>query len=371
MNFAFSEAQEELRRSVAAFLDRHSPPAEVRRLMATTRGYDEAVWAGLADQLGLQGLLVPVEHGGAGLGQVELVVALEEMGRTLFCAPFFSTVALATNAILVSGDGSARDDLLPGIARGQTIATVAVTEEGGRWDEEGVTLAATRSGGGWHLDGQKAFVVDGHVADLVLVAARTGQGVSLFAVDGDAPGLRRTVLPTMDQTRKQATLDLTGTPGRLIGREGEGWPVVARTLDRAAVALAAEQVGGAQRCLDMSVSYAKERVQFGRPIGSFQAVKHKCAEMLLGVESSRSALHFAAWAAAEDDGELPAVASMAKAWCSEAYFSAAAETIQIHGGVGFTWDHDAHLYFKRARSSQVLLGDPAYHRELLARRIGI
>ena len=215
------------------------------------------------------------------------------------------------------------------------------------------------------------FVIDGANADLVLVAGRTDNGVSLFAVDAGAAGMTATPLATMDQTRKQARLEFASTPARLVGDDGGAAPVLARTLDLAAVALAAEQVGGAQRCLDMAVEYAKTRIQFGRPIGSFQAIKHKCADMLLEVESAKSAAYYAGWAAAEDSEELPVVASLAKSYCSEAYFHAAAENIQIHGGIGFTWEHDAHLYFKRAKSSELMLGDPSYHRELLAQRIGI
>ena len=215
------------------------------------------------------------------------------------------------------------------------------------------------------------FVVDGNNADLVLVAGRTDKGVSLFAVEGNAAGMTATPLATMDQTRKQARIEFASTPARLVGEEGAASPVLSRTLDLAAVALAAEQVGGAQRCLDMAVEYAKTRIQFGRPIGSFQAIKHKCADMLLEVESAKSAAYYAGWAAAEDSEELPVVASLAKSYCSEAYFHAAAENIQIHGGIGFTWEHDAHLYFKRAKSSELMLGDPSYHRELLAQRIGI
>jgi alkylation response protein AidB-like acyl-CoA dehydrogenase len=287
------------------------------------------------------------------------------------CAPYFATIALAANAILTSGDDAAKKELLPGIASGDTIATLAFTEDNGRWDEGGIATAATRAGDGWTLDGHKMFVLDGNVANLLVVAARTPAGLSLFAVEGDAPGLTRTPLATMDQTRKQARLELAGVPGRLIGADGGASAGLSRTLDLAAVALAAEQVGGAQRCLDMSVEYAKERVQFGRPIGSFQAIKHKCADMLLEVESAKSAAYYAGWAAAESSDELPVVASLAKAYCSDAYFHAAAENIQIHGGIGFTWEHDAHLYFKRAKSSELLLGDPTYHRELLAQRIGL
>ena len=215
------------------------------------------------------------------------------------------------------------------------------------------------------------YVLDGHIADLILVVARTDAGVSLFAVDGDAAGLTRTPLSTMDQTRKQARLEFENTPARLIESEGIGWDFMARVLDLVAVGLAAEQVGGAQKVLEMAVEYAKVRVQFGRPIGSFQAIKHKCADMLLEVESAKSAAYYGMWCAAEMDDELPSVASLAKAYCSEAYFHAAAENIQIHGGIGFTWEHPAHLYFKRAKSSELLFGDPTYHRELLAQRIGI
>jgi alkylation response protein AidB-like acyl-CoA dehydrogenase len=234
-----------------------------------------------------------------------------------------------------------------------------------------VALAATSTGDGWRLDGHKTYVLDGCLAQVILVVARSDAGVSLFAVVGSAPGLTRSSMPTMDQTRKQARLVFSSVPARLVGADGGGWPVVSRALDFAAIALAAEQVGGAQRVLEMSVEYAKTRVQFGRPIGSFQAIKHKCADMLLAVESAKSAAYYAAWAAAEDNSEVPVMASLAKAFCSEAYFQAAADNIQIHGGIGFTWDHPAHLYFKRAKSSELIFGDPAYHRELLAQRIGI
>ncbi|MEY2475446.1 MAG: hypothetical protein QOG87_761 [Actinomycetota bacterium] len=371
MNFAFSEEQEELRKSVRKFLEQKSDSPEVRRLMETEEGYDPDVWNQMAQQLGLQGLAIPEEHGGSGYSYVELIVVLEEMGRALLPAPYFSTVALAANAILASGDDSAKKELLPGIASGETIATLAFTEDSGRWDEEGIQMEAKKSGDGYSLTGSKMFVIDGHTANLLIVAARTGAGISLFAVDGDASGLTRTALQTMDQTRKQAKVTFADTPARLIGTEGEGGAALGKTLDLAAVALAAEQVGGAQKCLEMAVEYAKVRVQFGRPIGSFQAIKHKCADMLLEVESAKSAAYYAGWAAAEDSDELPVVASLAKAYCSDAYFHAAAENIQIHGGIGFTWEHDAHLYFKRAKSSELLLGDPTYHRELLAQRIGI
>jgi alkylation response protein AidB-like acyl-CoA dehydrogenase len=375
MNFAFSEEQEELRRITRQFLEAKSPESEVRRLMETTEGYDPAVWSQMANELGLQSLIIPEEFGGQGFTYVELTVVLEEMGRALLCTPYFSSVVLAANAVMHSGDDTARKELLPGIASGETIATLAFTEPNGRWDESGIEAIAKRDGDGWRIDGTKMFVLDGHIADLVLVAARTPaegeQRVSLFHVDGDAEGLTRTALSTMDQTRKQAKLELAGVPATLIGTDGQGWDVLDRVLDLAVVALAAEQVGGAQFVLEMAVQYAKDRVQFGRPIGSFQAIKHKCADMLLEVESAKSAAYYASWCASELNDELPEVACLAKAYCSEAYFHAAAENIQIHGGIGFTWEHPAHLYFKRAKSSELLFGDPSYHRELLAQRLGI
>jgi alkylation response protein AidB-like acyl-CoA dehydrogenase len=367
MNFAFSEEQEELRKTVRSFLEQKSSEAEVRRLMETEEGYDTAVWKQMGEQLGLQGLAIPEEYGGSGYSWIELAIVLEEQGRRLLPAPYFSTVVLAANALLLSGDDAAKKAHLPGIASGETIATLAFTESNGRWDEEGITLTAD----GGKLNGEKMFVLDGHIANLIIVAARSGAGVSLYAVQGDAAGLTRTALSTMDQTRKQAKLEFKDVQGELIGTEGQGWSVLEKVLDLAAVGLANEQVGGAQLVLEMAVQYAKDRIQFGRPIGSFQAIKHKCADMLLEVESAKSAAYYAAWCAAEMNDELPSVASLAKAYCSEAYFHAAAENIQIHGGIGFTWEHPAHLYFKRAKSSELLFGDPTYHRELLAQRIGI
>jgi alkylation response protein AidB-like acyl-CoA dehydrogenase len=371
VNFVFSGEQDELRKSVRRFLVDKSPEIEVRRLMDTVDGYEPAVWRQLTEQMGLAGLAIPEKFGGSGFSYVELIVVFEEMGRALLCAPYFSTVALAANLLLASGDESAKADYLPALASGEKIATVALAEAAGRWDEAGVTMAATRSDNGWLLDGEKRFVTDGHVADVVLVAARTNAGVSVFAVEKGATGFAATPLATLDQTRKQAKLSFANTPARLIGSDGEGWTALAKMLDLAAVALAAEQVGGAQQVLDVTVQYAKDREQFGQPIGSFQAIKHKCADMLLEVESARSAAYYAGWVAADDDDELPVVASLAKSYCSEAYFHAAAESIQIHGGIGFTWEHPAHLYFKRAKSSELLFGDASYHRELLAQRIGI
>ena len=371
MQFAFTEEQDQLRGFVRQFLEEKSPEAVVRELMETDAGYDEAVWSQMAEQMGLPSLIIPESHGGQGFGWVELIIVLEEMGRALLCAPFFSTAVLATSALLHVEDEDAASTYLPQIASGELTATVALAEENGRWDESGVTATATGSGDSWTIDGAKHYVLDGHTAGLLIIPARTEAGISLFAVAGDAAGLTRTPLATMDQTRKQAKLELSGTPARLLGKDGAGWTTISKVLDLAAVGLAAEQVGGAQMVLDMAVDYAKVRVQFGRPIGSFQAIKHKCADMLLEVESAKSAAYYAAWCASQDNDELPAMASLAKSYCSEAYFHATAENIQIHGGIGFTWEHPAHLYFKRAKSSELLFGDPTYHRELLAQRIGL
>jgi alkylation response protein AidB-like acyl-CoA dehydrogenase len=366
MIFSFSEEHGELRDGLRRFLTDKSPSAEVRRLMDTAEGYDPKVWQQLAQQLGVTGLTIPEKFGGLGYGAVEQAMVLEEMGRALLCAPYLSTAVLAVQALLASGDAAAQEQHLPGIAEGTTIATLAVAEDDGRWDTATMTTRAARDGGSWRLDGRKSFVLDGHTAGLIIVAAQADGGPSLFAVAGDADGLTREPLETLDRTRKLARLDLAAVPAQLIGTEGGATAAVSRTLQVSAAALTAEQVGGAQRCLDMSVEYAKLRMQFGRPIGRIQAIKHMCADMLLEVQSARSAAYYAAWAAAEDSGELPLVASLAKAYCSEAYFRAAADNIQIHGGIGFTWEHDAHLYYRRAKSSELMLGTPSEHREIAA-----
>jgi alkylation response protein AidB-like acyl-CoA dehydrogenase len=372
MKLVFTPEQNELRQSVRRFLHAKSTSADVRALMADDTGYDAAVWKQLAEQLGLPGIAIPERFGGSGFSFVELTIVLEEMGRALLPSPYFSSAVLAAYAILDSRDDAAGNDLLPGIADGSRIGTLAFTEDHGAWELDSISLAARAApDGGWSLTGAKSYVLDGHIADLLVVTARTPAGPTVFAVDGAAQGLTRTPLPTLDQTRKLARVEFDHTPARLIGADGGAATGLARTLDKAALALAAEQVGGAQRVLDMAVEYAKVRHQFGRPIGTFQAIKHKASEMMLRVESARAAAYFGAWSVVDDSDEVPMVASLAKAYCSEAFYFAAAENIQIHGGVGFTWEHDAHLYFKRAKSSQLFLGDTAYHRERLLERIGV
>ncbi len=366
MNFAFTDEQEQLREFVRSFLKDKSSEEAVRAQMETESGYDTAVWKQMSEQMGLPALVIPEEFGGQGYTFVELGIVLEEMGRSLLCAPFFSTT-LATLAILHSGDDAAKAAHLPSIASGETIATLAYTEDNGKWDNSGIEATSDGS----TISGTKSFVIDGHIADLLIVAAKTDAGISLFAVDGQGDGVSAEPLATMDQTRKQARVTFTKAPATLIGTDGEGWDTIAKVLDLAAIALAAEQVGGAQFVLEMGTQYAKDRVQFGRPIGSFQAIKHKLADMLVEVESAKSAAYYGLWCASEMNDEVPSVASLAKAYCSDAYFHAAAENIQIHGGIGFTWEHPAHLYFKRAKSSELMFGDPSYHREQLAQRIGL
>ena len=363
--------QEELRRVVRQFLESKSPESAVLRAdWRPSRATTQAVWSQMGEQLGLQGLVIPEEFGGSGYSYIELIVVLEEMGRALLCAPYFSSVVLAGQTLLHSGDDAAKKELLPGIASGETIATLAFTEENGRWDEEGITATATKSGDGWAINGTKMFVLDGHTGHDPRCRADRCRCEPLL-------GRRRRVGPdphplsTMDQTRKQAKLEFADTPATLIGTDGAGWTCSSGCSTSPPWRWPPSRSVGRRRCLEMAVQYAKDRVQFGRPIGSFQAIKHKCADMLLEVESAKSAAYYAGWCASELNDELPSVASLAKAYCSEAYFHATAENIQIHGGIGFTWEHPAHLYFKRAKSSELLFGDPTYHRELLAQRIGI
>jgi alkylation response protein AidB-like acyl-CoA dehydrogenase len=372
MQFSFTEAQEEFRQVLRRFLEEKSPPSVVRRLMQTETGWDRAAWRALNGQLGLSAVHIPEEYGGQGFGPVELGIVLEEMGRALLCAPYFSSTVLAATAILNAGSEAQKRALLPGIADAETIATLAFTEPNGRWDAAGVAMTATPAGGGFRLDGVKSFVLDGHSADLVVVLARRpgsagDEGLSFFTVRGDAPGLERRALQVMDPTRKQALLTFRGVEATLLGEAGAGAAPFARTMIQAAVCLANEMVGGAERLRQSALDYANLRVQFGRSIASFQSMKHKQADMLVEVELARSAAYCAAAAAAEEDAELPAIASLAKAAAADAYMQTAIHTIQIHGGIGFTWDNDTHLWFKRAKSSEVFLGDPAWHREQMMR----
>lgn len=372
IQFAFTEEQEQFREAVQRFLKDKSPTTQVRRLMETETGYDPAVWRSLSGDLALPGIHIPEEYGGAGFGMVELCIVTEEVGRALLCAPYFSTAVLAANAILNAGTEAQRKELLPAIANGSRLATLALTELSGDWDPQSIKLKATADNGGYRLDGVKSFVVDGHIARLLVVAARVATGeVALFTLDGNAPGVERKLLKSMDPTRKLARIDFKGAHAQLLGSIGEGARAISRTLDQAAIALANEMVGGAQMLFDSTMEFVKMRVQFGREIASFQAIKHRCADLLLEVELAKSAAYYAAQAAAVEDAEWSALASLAKASASEAYLHAGIEAIQMRGGVGFTWDNDTHLWFKRAKSSEIFLGQPGYHRELLMQRWGV
>ncbi|MEU1370904.1 acyl-CoA dehydrogenase family protein [Streptomyces sp. NPDC005803] len=363
---------EELRSVVREFLDDKSPEEAVRKLMESESGFDPAVWAQAAEQLRLPALALPERYGGDGFGLVELGVVLEETGRALLCAPFFSTVVLAAQALLASGDEEACGRHLPGMASGATTATLAVAEESGSWDPALISTRALPDGNGdWKLTGRKCFVLDGTTADLLLVVARTTAGPTLFVVDRQADGLTATAMETLDSTRAMARLTLDAVPARRVGSDGAGGRVMAKVLDVASTALAAEQAGGARRCLEMSTEYARTRHQFGRAIGSFQAVKHKCADMLVQVELAEASAREAARTAAEEPTEFPVAAAVAHACCSKAYMTAAMENIQVHGGIGFTWEHPAHLYFRRAKASQLLFGGPAVYHERLLDRLGI
>ncbi|MCP5043997.1 MAG: acyl-CoA dehydrogenase [bacterium] len=371
---SFTDEHEELRATVRQFLADRSDEQAVRTQMASERGFDDDVWQQLAEQVGLTGLVVPEEHGGADFSYVELCIVAEEMGRALLCAPYLSTAVMSTNALLHCANATAQKEVLPGIADGSTRATLAWAETG--WDLASISTTAQEKDGAWVLEGTKTSVLDGHTADVILVAARTSAGIELFQVAGDAAGLGREATPALDQTRKLATLSFSATRASKIS-EGDATLGLERTLALTLAVLAAEQVGGAQWCLDTAVDYAKSRLQFGRPIGSYQAIKHKCAEMLVEVEFARSAAYSASFAAADclageaDWDEVFEAAHIAKSYCSEVYYHAAAENIQVLGGMGFTWEHPAHLYFKRAKASELLFGDAAHHREALADRLAI
>ena len=372
MDFGFNEEQEMLRQSARQFLETECAMTYVRKMMDDDTGFSQEQWKKMAD-LGWIGLIFPETYGGAGLNMVDLVVVLEEMGRVVMPGPFFANVILGGLAIDLGGTDAQKQKYLTPIAAGQLRATLAQVEESGRWDAEGIQLKAKKSGAGYSLSGTKLFVHDAHNADVLVVPARTSRGgvkgVTLFLVDAKQKGVATTLLKTMDQTRKLCEVTFSNVKvgaDAVLGAVGEGWALLDRLVDRAKVAMCAEMCGGAQKVLEMSVEYAKVREQFGRPIGSFQAIQHKCANMMVQVESAKSATYYAAWAVANDVPEAHLAACMAKAYCSDAYRYVSGEGIQIHGGIGFTWEHDMHLYFKRAKGSEVTFGDATWNRELVA-----
>ena len=345
--------------------------------METEAGWEREGWRAMNAEMGLSAVRIPEAYGGHGFGFGEHCIVLEEMGRALLCAPYFATTVLAAGAILNAGTEAQKQALLPGIAAGDTVATLASAEDGGRsngahWDGAATTMVATPAGTGYRLDGHKSFVMDGHTADLIVVLARapgsTGEdGLSLFTVDGNAAGLTRRALKTMDPTRKLARLEFDGVAATLLGEAGGAAAPFRRTMAEAAICLANEMAGGAERLREDALAYAMMRMQFGRPIASFQSMKHKAADMLLDVELTKSAAYFAAAALDDGDEDVLATASLAKASASETYTQIAIHAVQIHGGIGFTWDNDTHLWFKRAKSSEVLFGDANHHREQMMR----
>jgi len=375
MDFAFSEEQEMLRRSARDFLAKESSPKVVRRLMEGD-GYDPALWKKVAE-LGWTALGIPEEYGGVGTF-LDLVVVLEEAGRALLPGPFFSTMGLAVPVLIEAGTEAQKKEVLGAIAEGKARATLAFTEPSGRWDAASVGLAARQRGGGWQLDGVKLFVPDAETADYMAVVARTRgegeEGITLFLVKGKPKGMTVTPLETMDLTRRWSEVRFDGVQldaESVMGPPDKAWPRLKRALEWATAALCAEMVGGVQKVLETSTEYAKTRHQFGKPIGIYQAVSHKLADMLVLSESGRSATYYAAWTIDADAPDRSLASSMAKAYVSDAYRKAAGDGIQVHGGIGFTWEHDMHLYFKRAKSSEVTLGDATYHRELVAQALDL
>ena len=383
MEFAFTEEQEMIRETAAAFLAEVSGSAAVRRAMALEQGYEPALWDRICGEMYWQAMHVPEAYGGLGLGYVEVVAMMEQMGRYLLCSPFFSTVCLAANALRVAGSEEQQAMWLGQLCEGKLTATLAFNGGSPRWDAQAITATWRRDGECYVLNGEYRYVIDGHTAQLLIVAARVegssgAEGISLFLLPAATAGVTRQWLPTMDQARKQASVqlhDVSLVAEALMGEPGQAGKALATVIDLAAIALAAEQVGGCQQLLDMTVAYTSERVQFNRTIASYQAVKHKAADMMLKTEVARSAIYYAACVAQEAleggplAGELGEAASVAKSYCSDAYFAIAGDALQLFGGVGFTWEYDVHLYFKRAKSSEHLLGNGAYHRERLARAL--
>ena len=382
MEFAFTEEHLMIRDSAGRFLAQASDSHAVRAAMMRPDGHDPDVWQRIGQELFWPALMVPERFGGMGLGFVELAILMEQSGRFLLGSPLFATACMATPALLMGNNEALQAQWLEAIASGNTRATLAFASVAGL-EADSVQAVAEPQGDGWTVSGHYAQVIDGACADVLIIAARApgshgAQGIRLFALPGTAPGVIATPLPTMDQTRRLARIDLhqvqVNTAQQLCGPD-QGWTVLRDTLLIAAIGLAAEQTGGAQQALDLTLAYIAERRQFKRTIASFQAIKHRCADMMLHVECARSAAYYAACVAQErlaPDGdasvakELELAAATAKIHASEVFFLCAAESIQLHGGVGFTWEYDPHLYFKRARASEQLLGNPALHRERIA-----
>jgi alkylation response protein AidB-like acyl-CoA dehydrogenase len=368
--YALSEAQEDLRGVVRRFLEERSPIADVRRELESERGWSPELWKQMALELGLPGVAIPEAQGGSGLGAVELGLVMAELGRSLACAPYLSSAVLAAGALRHVASAAEQAERLAAIAVGTTYA-LALWEPGGGWDLAGVAALARPEGGGFRIRGAKQHVIDGHSAEQLLVVARLPgmrglEGLGLFHVDPAATGVTRRRLATLDPTRRHARVELADAQAQVLGEPGQAARGLERALDEARIALACEMVGGLEKVLESAVGYARERVQFGRPIGSFQAIKHRCADVLIALEGARSLARHAARAVDAGWPGLPMLAAAAKARAADAYVSGAWSNVQIHGGVGYTWEYDAHLYYRRAKASAVLLGESAWLREKIA-----
>lgn len=380
MNFGFNEEQEMLRNAAREFLEAECPPALVRRMMEHETAHSTDLWKKLTD-LGWLGLLVPQEMGGWGGTFLDATVLLEEAGRALLPGPYFATVFLGAAAVLLGGSRKQKKEILAQVARGSLILTLAHLEPSARYDASGIQLKARRRGTDYVLTGEKIFVLDAGVADWIVVAARTTanradprEGITLFLVEPDTPGLTITKLKTVDMTRRQANLTFDHVPvpaTRVLGHVDQGGSILGKVLDLSTAGICVETVGVGQRALELSVAYAKERVQFGKPIGSFQAVKHKCVDMMVAVENARSLSYYAAWAVQERNAQVSQAVAMAKAYCSDMGKNVTADAIQVHGGIGFTWEHDVHLYYRRALANEAAFGTAPHHREAVAQRMSL
>jgi len=371
VNFSFSDDQILLKNSVRAALDEQCKPEHVRAMFDDPKGYSAELWGEMA-KLGWLGLPFPEEQGGAGLGFVELALVMEETGRVAYPGPFFATVVLGGLGIMLGGSPAQKDKWLSAIASGKARATAALLEEHLDWDPASITATAAKSGSGWALSGLKRFVPWAHVADVVLVPARSPEGLSLFLVDPKASGVTLRPMVGIDLASRWSEMRLDKVAvdaDALLGQPGTAGPLLESLLRRAAVMSSAEMLGAARRCLDMSVEYAKVREQFGQPIGSFQAIRHRCAEMLLEAENAHAAVYYAAWALTAGAEDAAVASSICKSYVSEAARKVCGDAIQVHGGIGFTWEYDLHLYMKRAKALEPLYGDTEYHRELVARHV--
>jgi alkylation response protein AidB-like acyl-CoA dehydrogenase len=376
VDLIFSADQEEFGAGVRRLLDNHSKSADVRRVVETASGHDYELWHRLVAQAGVAEIGVAEQHGGSGASLTDVIVVSAEMGRALACTPFFATTILAVSALLATDDAVAQADLLPLLASGEVTATFWPGAIGGiAASASSGTVRAEAAGEAWALSGTANFVIDGATAALLVVAASVEESVALFVVDTRVPDveatLRRQPRAVLDATRRVAEVDFGQTPARLLGDLASGSGYVSAAMNRVVTALAAEQAAGAERCLEQTVAYVKERIQFGRPVGSFQAVKHRCADILLKVDAASAAAHYAAWTADNLVEQFPLAAAIAAEAATEAYLFASRECLHLHGGIGFTWEHDSHLYFRRARGTAALFGDGNYYRELVAQRFDL